>query len=144
MKKLFRYACGFLAILMILAVPAHAAGSANSRASSFFVSTSVYLYKLTDTTFEAWFEAAGVGIMDEIGASEIRIQRSLNQENWTTVKTYTKDAYSNLIDTNTGMHTDCITYTGTRGYYYRAYITLYAKNSNGTGVLYRYTSAIKL
>lgn len=144
MKRLFRYVCGFLTVAMVLSMTAHAAENIGSRASSYFVSTSVYLYKVSNATFEVWFEAAGVGIMDEIGASTIRIQRSSDQENWTTVKTYTKDSYSHLIDTNTGMHADCVTYTGTQGYYYRAYITLYAKNSNGTGLLYRYTSVIKL
>lgn len=144
MNKLIRHICFFLAFFMILALPANAAENAGSRASNYFMSTSVYLYKTSDTSFEVWFEAAAVDIMEEIGASEIKVQRSSDGANWTTMKTYSMDTYSNMTDCNTGIHTDCVTYTGTRGYYYRAYITLYARNSSGTGILYRYTSSIRL
>jgi hypothetical protein len=128
-----------LAMVIILAVPAQAA---DARSSSFFTRSSVYLYETSGTTFQAWFEVTAVRTMDKIGAKEIKIQRSSDNENWTTMKTYSMDDYSNMICENTVGHAACVTYTGTRGYYYRAYITLYAKDSTGTGTWTRYTSSI--
>ncbi|MBO5130083.1 MAG: hypothetical protein J6B95_07050 [Oscillospiraceae bacterium] len=141
MKRFIQCVCLTLVVSMLLAFPALAV---DNRASNFFLSSSVYLYKTSGTTFEAWFEVDALGTMDELGASLIKIQRSSDGVNWTTMKTVTKEDNSDLICKNTGMHAACITYTGTVGYYYRAYIELYAKNSSGRGEWYRYTSSMKL
>lgn len=143
MKRFIKSICLILSLAMLLAVPAQAAEMVDARSSSFFGSSAVYLYETSNTTFQAWFEVTGVRIMDKIGAKEIKIQRSSDNENWTTMRTYSMDSYySTLICENTSGHMACVTYTGTRGYYYRAYITLYAKDSTGTGTWTRYTSSI--
>lgn len=144
MKHLSRLICMLLAVTMFLAVPAAAAENAEPRSSSFFGSSDVYLYQTSSTKFQAWFEVSALGGMDKLGASEIKIQVSSDDENWTTVKTCTKDSYSNLICENTGAHASYVSYTGTTGNYYRAKITLYAENSTGIGEWVRYTSSIKL
>ena len=144
MKRFSRLICMMLAVVMLLAVPAAAAENAEPRASSFFGSTDVYLYKTSSTQFQAWFEVSALYPMDKVGASEIKIQESSDDENWTTVKTYTMDSYSNLICENSGAHASYVTYTGTTGKYYRAKITLYAENSTGFGERIRYTSSILL
>lgn len=142
MKRLTKLICMILSLTVLLAVPAQAAETVDTRSSSFFGSSAVYLYETSATTFQAWFEVTGVRTMDKIGAKEIKIQRSSDNENWTTMKTYSMDDYSNLICENTVSHAACVTYTGTRGYYYRAYIKLYAKDENGTATWSRYTSSI--
>ena len=139
MKRFTQLVSLILVFALVLAVPVYAA---ESRESAFFIRSSVYLWPTTGNTFEAWFEVTGTSIMEQIGASFIKIQRSSDNTNWRTVATYSKDYYSNLIDRNSGSHSDYITYTGTSGYYYRAYIELYAKNSFGTGYMPRYTSSI--
>ena len=58
------------------------------------------------------------------------------------MRTFTKESYSNLVGQNTTTHAAGVSYTGTRGFYYRAYIQLYAKNSTGYGTWDRYTSAL--
>lgn len=146
MKKITQCICLLLAFSMLLSTNVFAAEYSTPRASNFFWNSSVYLYRASSssTTFEAWFEVACLGTMEEVGASTIKIQRSSDGVNWTTIKTYTKEAYSNLIDTNTGTHAACVSYTGTSGYYYRACIVLYAKNSSGIGEMTEYTSSIRL
>ena len=144
MKRFSRLICMLLALAMLIAIPAAAAENAEPRASNFFGSSCVYLYKTSSTQFEAWFEVSALGIMQKVGASEIKIQRSSDGENWTTMKTYSMDNYSNLIDENTGSHASYVTYTGQTGYYYRAKIVLYAKNSSGFGEWDRYTDPILL
>lgn len=144
MKRISRIICILMAAVMLLTVPAAAAENAEPRASSFFMSSDVYLYQTSSTKFQAWFEVSALGIMDKVGASEIKIQESSDDENWTTVKTCTMDSYSNLIDENSGFHASYVSYTGTTGKYYRAKITLYAENSTGTGTWIRYTTSIQL
>ena len=141
MKRFSRMVSLLLAVVMVLAVPVAATENENARASSFFGSSDVYLYQVTSTKFEAWFEVTALGGMDKLGASEIKIQESSDGENWTTVKTCTMSNYSNLICNNTASHASYVSYTGTVGKYYRAKITLYAENSTGTGAWIRYTSS---
>lgn len=142
MKRHIKCICLLLALVMVLSIPAMAAELYDTRASSFFMSSSVYLYKTSSKTFEAWFDVTAVRTLDELGASEIKIQRSTDNENWTTVKTCTMDNYSNLVCEDTASHESYVTYTGSSGYYYRAYIELYAKDEVGTGYWDRYTSSI--
>lgn len=139
MKRFIKCICLVLSLALLLAVPAQAA---EARSSSFFTRSAVYLYETSSTTFQAWFDVTGTGIMDKIGAKEIKIQRSSDNENWTTMATYSMDNYSSLICENTSTHSACVTYTGSKGYYYRAYIKLYAKNETGTATWSRYTSSI--
>ena len=141
MRQFVKLTCLALVISLLLAIPVMAV---ENRASNFFGSSSVYLHKTSSTSFEAWFEVDALSTMDELGASLIKIQRSSDGVNWTTMRTVTKDDDSDLICENTAFHVGCVAYTGTAGYYYRAYIELYAKNSSGRGEWYRYTSSMKL
>ena len=71
--------------------------------------------------------------MAEFGVVYIYIERSTVGVNWTAVKTYDKDDYSNMVATNTVNHSGTITYNNKQsGYQYRAYVEFYAKNSSGS------------
>jgi len=130
-------------MVMLVTLPV-AAEDVESRASSFFMSSNVYLYKTSSIQFQAWFTVVAVDGMDELGASTIKIQRSSDGTSWTTMKTYTKANYPELICEDTSAHGACVTYAGTPGYYYRAKITLYAKDSSGIGEMTRYTAKMQL
>lgn len=142
MKQLSRYICLVLSLVMLLTIPAYAAENYDARASDYFGNSAVYLYKTSSTTFQAWFEVTCVRTMDKVGAKEIKIQRSSDNQNWSTVATYSMNDYSHLICTNDVGHDACVTYTGTSGYYYRAYYNLYAKDETGSGTWGRYSSSI--
>lgn len=142
MKRFVRCAYFVLAIVMVLTVPVFATESTVPKSSSFFMKSSVYLCNVSGNSFEAWFDVTGTGTMDAIGANFIKIQRSSDGINWTTVRTCAKENYLYLVDYNTVLHGAGVSHTGTGGYYYRAYIQLYAKNSSGYGTMDRYTSAI--
>lgn len=143
MKRFTRCVCLILAVSMLFAVPAFAA---ESRSSRFFTSSLAYLYRQNTVgrAFEIWFDVLATHYMDELGVYSIDVQQSTDGENWTTVKTFTKDEYYNLTDTNTVNHIGYVVYTGTRGYYYRAYMQLYAKDSTGTAYMPRYTGSMYL
>lgn len=142
MKRFVRCTCFVLAIVMVFAIPAFATETVGSKASSFFTKSSVYLCNVSGNSFEAWFNVTGTGTMDVIGANYIKIQRSSDGVNWTTVKTCAKENYLYLVDYNSTSHAAGVSHTGTGGYYYRAYIELYAKKGVNTGTMDRYTSAI--
>ena len=142
MKRVLKLICIVLSLSMLLAIPAHAAETGNARASSYFSNSAVYLYKLSSKTFEAWFEVTCVRTMDKVGAKEIKIQRSTDNETWSNVATYSMDDYSHLILDNEIGHEACVTYTGSSGYYYRAQYKLYAKDETGTGVWTRTSATI--
>lgn len=133
-----------LAAIMICAQPVNAIEVGNSKGSSFFSASSVYLWKTSDTTFEAWFDVTATRGMDELGASSITIQKSYDGETWESMITYTKETTPKLICANTGFHGTCVRYAGTTGRYYRAKIVLYAKDGTSIGEMVEYTSTLLL
>ena len=144
MTRITKVLCVWLAVIVLLSSPAYATENSNQRASNYFAASSVYLNKTSSTQFQAWFEVTAVGTMQKLGASTIKVQRSTDKVNWTTVATYEMEDYPNMIDSNSGYHDGYVTYTYTRGYYYRAYVELYAKNGSGTAYYDTYTSYLDL
>ena len=142
MKRFLRIVSAILAMAALMAVPAQAAETVTPRGSSYFGAACTYLWHVSGTTFEVWFDVTGVRGMDEIGASSIAIQRSTDGQSWTTVKTFSKSSYPSMVDKNTGCHASYVTYTGSTGYYYRARVTIYAKDSNGSAFDYWYTDTL--
>lgn len=73
---------------------------------------------------------ANVATMDVLGVSEIIVYRSADQQSWTKMRTYSMENYPQMVAYNTTSHIDYVTYIyATTGYYYRAYITFYAKTA---------------
>ena len=142
MSRFIRCTCLLLAMTIALAVPAFAAETTEPRGSRYFMNSGVFLCNVSGNSFEAWFEVTGVDIMDAIGVNFIKIQRSTDGSNWTTVRTYTKESYPHLLDSNSITHTAGVSYTATGGYYYRAFIQLYAQKGIGSAIMNEYTSRI--
>lgn len=147
MKKLVRFVCVILVCGLLLAVPAQAAETAESRASTFFSSYGTDLYKTSSSSFQIWFDVvANAGSSPQVlGVSEIVVYRSADQQSWTKMRTYTMDNYPEMVAQNTMGHGGYVTYNyATTGYYYRARITFYAKNSIGIGEKDVYTEIIRM
>lgn len=144
MKRFTQMICLLLITAMLLATPVCAAEGVEPRASSFFTRHGAYLEVISSTKLEVWFDVFATGTMDELGAKTIKVQRSTDKSDWETVKTYKKDDYSQMICEDTYVHADCVTYSYTTGYYYRAYVVFYAKNSSGIGEYDYYTPTVDL
>lgn len=145
MKRFTRCICLLLVCVMMFSTTAFAAETAESRASDYFWASSVYFWNTSGRNYEIWFDVSAVGTMAELGTSKIQVQRSTDESNWTTVRTYYKEDYSQMIKTNTSHHDDCVSFTATAGYSYRAVVTLYAKNSaGGTGTMRTTTALLDL
>lgn len=141
MKTFVRLICFLLVATTFLAIPAYAAEQ-SERASLYFSSYRAYCYAPSSTRIEVNFTVVGVGIMDKIGASEILVQRSSDQENWTTVKTFSSSSCGDMVVTNQASHGATLSCNVDAGYYYRAYVTFYAKKNSGYGEKYYYTDVI--
>lgn len=141
MKRFTRCICFLMVCVMLCATTAFAAETVEPRASMFFVGSSVYFWHTSGNSYEIWFDVTGKGSMTELGASEIEVQRSTDEENWTTVRTYYKEDYSQMTKSSTTSYANCVPFTATTGYSYRAIVYLYARNSSGTGNM-RETTAI--
>lgn len=146
MKRFLKGICLMLAMSLLLSVPAFAAPQqeAGTYSSSYFSMTDQYLWRVSDTEVQVWFEVVAVRGMDQLGTSLIKVQRSTDRTNWETMQTYTPEDYPQMLCPNTGMHADCVTYTYTSGYYYRAFVTFYASRDNGIGKFSMYTPVMWL
>ncbi len=135
MKRFVRLICLMLVIASVMTMPAYATEVTDQRASNYFAFGSAYFNVLSDTKFEIWFDVTATGLMDELGASQIVLERSSDGVNWTPVKTFNKANYTSMMDPDdvSGAYSGYVTYTYTSGYYYCATVTLYAKNGSGTG-----------
>ena len=144
MKRFNKFICLLLVCVMMFSTTALAAETAESRASSFFSASSVYFWNTSGRNYQIWFDVTATGTMQKLGASEITVQRSTDNSNWTTVKTYNMADYSQMISTNTSRAINYVSYTATAGYSYRAIVYLYAKNSSGEGNMQHTTATLDL
>lgn len=142
MKRNIRCICMVLAFVIVCAIPAFAAENIEPKASNYFGASSVYLCNVTSNSFEAWFDVTAVNRMDQLGATYIKIQRSTDGVNWTTVRTCAKENYLALIGYNTSYHASGIYHGATGGYYYRAHVQLYAKKGVNTATMNEYSAPI--
>lgn len=141
MNKTIRMVCLVMAIVISLTLTVNAEDG-NTYSSAFIASYDSFISIPSGRTMEIWFDVVGKGEMDEIGVESIKLQRSSDGSNWTTIRTFLPENYPQMIIENTGINCDCITYTGAYGYYYRAYVAFYASNSRGWGNEYEYTPTI--
>ena len=144
MKQFTKRICILLVCVMMFTTTAFAAGPVEPRGSNFFVCSSVYFWNTSGRNYQIWFDVTAVGSMTELGASEIVVQRSTDEQNWTTVRTYYMEDYSQMTESNSYTYANCVPFTATAGYSYRAIVMLYARNSSGRGYMQEVTEILDL
>ena len=119
-------------ILIVACISPVSAIAAEPRASDYLIGYSAYVYPAGWGKIQVWFEVDGVDDMDEIGALEIRIFESTDQEAWTWVETFMYPDDEGLLGFNDYYHAGHVEYRGTIGRYYKAYVCVWAgKNGDG-------------
>lgn len=144
MKRFSQIVCIVLVFVLVMSTTAFAAEIPSPRASNFFGASSVYFWHTSGNSYQIWFDVTAVGTMQKLGASYIEVERSTDLVNWETVRTYGMGAYSQMTTSNTGDYANYVTFTAATGYAYRAIVTLYAKNSSGTGEMDEVTATLDL
>ncbi|MBQ3542114.1 MAG: hypothetical protein IJA45_03205 [Oscillospiraceae bacterium] len=129
LSRTFRVTALVLVIVLLLPVGAMAA---EPRSSLYLDAYSAYVYRAGWGKIQVWFDVQGTNDMDEIGALEIRMYESKDNENWTWVKTFDYTDYSDMLAYNDYIHVGHVEYNGTLGRYYKAYVCVWAgKNGDG-------------
>ena len=103
-----------------------------TRASDYLTAYSAYIYPAGWGKVQVWFSVDGTGYMDEIGALEIKLYESRDNETWTWIKTFEYPDYSDMLGYSDFVHTGHVEYNGTIGRYYKAYVCVWAgKDGDG-------------
>jgi len=145
MKRFSQIVCVVLVFATVLGTSAFAAEPVEPRGSNYFMSSSVYFWHVSGSQYQIWFDVTAKDLMNELGASQIVVERSTDLVNWSPVKTYYKSIYSQMTTkTTTASYDNYVTYYPTSGYAYRAIVTLYAKNSSGYGEMDEQTAILDL
>ena len=137
---LFKIIVAILAIALIFPVNAFAV---EPRASDYLEAYSAYVYPAGWGKIQVWFSVDGTNDMDEIGALEIMLYESKDNENWTWVDTFHYLDYSGMLGYNNHYHEGHIEYNGTIGRYYKAYVCVWAGKDGDGDTRYFWTSAKK-
>ena len=114
-----------------------------TRASDYLEAYSAYIYPAGWGKVQVWIEVDGTGYMDEIGALEIQLFESKDNETWTWVKTFGYTDYSDMLGYDDFSHTGHVEYNGTIGRYYKAYVCVWAGKDGAGDTRYFWTSAKK-
>ena len=114
-----------------------------ARASDYLHMYSAYIYPAGWGKVQVWFSVAGTGDMDEIGALQIQLYESKDNETWTWVKTYQHVDYSGMLGYNDFSHYGHVEYGGTIGRYYKAYVCVWAGKDGDGDTRYFWTPVEK-
>ena len=114
-----------------------------TRASDYLEAYSAYIYPAGWGKVQVWIEVDGTGYMDEIGALEIQLFESKDNETWTWVKTFGYTDYSDMLGYDDFSHTGHVEYNGTIGRYYKAYVCVWAGKDGAGDTRYFWTSPKK-
>ncbi len=146
MKRPIRVICLLLVLSLMMAVPAQAVTDAEPRGSIFFSSYWTELCKMSSTSLAICFDVdSNAAVMDVLGASQIELYESSDQQNWTRIKIYEPGAHPDMLDYNTVSHTGYVMYyNAIPGYYYTACVTYYAKDSRGSAETLVYTGILRM
>lgn len=135
-KKSFVIRLVAMLMVMVLTVPMGASAAvpetAQPYASTYLDNYSAYVYLPGGGEVRVYFDVEGTGYMDEIGALSIEIHESTDGVNWDWVETFNHYSTSGMLSYDDDFHSGYVSYDGTAGNYYKAYVCVWAgKNGNG-------------
>ena len=125
-----------LIMVLIMAIPLGASAATPETvqpwASSYLNSYNAYVYLPGGDEVRVYFSVTGTGYMDELGALTIELWESPNGSDWDWVETFNHDTTSGMLSYNDNYHSGYVSYDGTAGYYYKAYVGIWG-GKNGSG-----------
>ena len=123
-----------LAFILVATVPVSAAtiNPAIPYASYYLDAYNTYICDMDNGEIQIWYEVAGTGYMDEIGVLSIKLYESSDNSTWARVKTFSYENYSTMLAEDDYYHCSYLSYQGTAGKYYKAYVCIWA-GKNGSG-----------
>jgi len=130
-----------LSLVLILSLLAAALCLPAAARSSDYISRSDALIAKSGTNSISIKTTTGSGSsMTSIGV----IEQSANGTSWTPVRTYSSRYTAAMLGHNVMTHTYTQTYTGPVNYSYRALVTFYAADKNGSDSFSLYSAVVRL
>ena len=120
--------------------------SAAEQASYYLDSYNAYMYSAGSGRVRAYFTVDGTDYMDEIGVLRVKMYESDSPDpdgDWTRVETYNYEDYSNMLAYDDDYHSGYVSYSGTVGKYYQAYVTIWAGKDGDGDTRYYWTDIIQ-
>lgn len=150
-KKSFvvRFVAMFIIIALMVPMIASAAvhETAQPYASAYLDGYGAYVSLSGGGKIRVYFNVSGTGYMDEIGALSIEIYEcstnSSDLDDWEWKDTFLHDSTSGMLSYNDDYHSGYVTYNGTAGKYYKAYVCIWAGENDDGDTRYFWTSAKK-
>lgn len=131
-----------LLLVITLILPVSVMG-AEPRSSLYLHSYTAYIYPAGWGKVQVWFSVDGTNDMDEIGALEIQLYESKDNETWTWVETYQHVDNPGMLGYNDFSHYGHVEYNGTIGRYYKAYVCVWAGKDGDGDTRYFWTTPKK-
>lgn len=142
-NRKIRFIAMALAVMLVISPVASAAmvNPVEPRASDYLDSYQTYIYPAGGGEIQVWFDVTADDYMDELGALCVYLYESTDGVNWSWVKTFSHEYYSNMLLEDDIFHMDHVTYQGVAGRYYKAYVGIWAGRNGAGDIRYLWTSA---
>ena len=115
-----------------IGVNAATAETITPRASYYLDAYNTYICDMGGGRIEIWYDVTGTGDMDEIGVLSIELYEVNSDDSLTWIKTFLFEDYDTMLIYDDWTHTSYVSYQGTAGKQYKAYVCIWAgKNGNG-------------
>lgn len=125
-----------MCLVISLAIPGYASAAVVDEvqpyASNYLDMYNTYICAMGSGKLQIWFTVVGDTTMDEIGTLKIMLYESSDNQSWTWKKTYLHENYASMLAEDTYVHSSYVSYNGTAGKYYKAYVCIWA-GKNGSG-----------
>lgn len=142
-KAIVRVIACVLIITMI--IPMGVSAAAEPRASDYLSAYNAYVYLPGDGEVRVYFDVEGTRIMDELGALSIQLYEcstnSSNLNDWEWKTAFAHDSSPGMLGYNDFFHLGYVSYQGTPGKYYKAYVCVWAGKDGDGDTRYFWTSA---
>ena len=124
-----------LSIILIVPFGANAetTNTITPRASDYLASYTSYICHMGGGDLEIWYRVTGVDDWADIGVLTIQLFESSDQVNWTRVAVFNYSDYDTMLTHDTWHHISHVDYQGRLGKYYRAYVCIWAGDSDNNG-----------
>ena len=143
MKSARRSIIVLLVLLMgLFSIPVWKGHAIETRASHYFSVTAAWATALGNGKILIEYDMASTDIMDELGVKTIEVEEKQPDGSYETVRTYNRYNTSGLIRTDNVCAGGSITYSGISGRKYYAIVTFYAKDSDGSEIMYHATNTV--
>ena len=132
-------------LIITMIIPVGVSAAVEPRASDYLSAYNAYVYLPGDGEVRVYFDVQGTDDMDELGALFIQLYEcstnSSNLNDWEWVKSFAHDKNPGMLGYNDFFHLGYVSYQGTPGKYYKAYVCVWAGKDGDGDTRYFWTSA---